>query len=83
MKYGILALVLALAMGLFAGVPVYAQPAVSDMEKELVCQCDCEKVLLSCTCTTAGELRSSIGGMIEEEQTNQQNDSYLSAPWAL
>jgi cytochrome c-type biogenesis protein CcmH/NrfF len=67
-----LAFVLALVIGLFAAVPVYAELTNIDLERELLCQCgDCGEVLETCQCDTAGEMRSSIRQMIEEGETEQ------------
>lgn len=79
MKYSMLGFVLALVIGLFAATPVYAELTSVDLEKELMCYCDCAKVLASCQCETAGEMRSSIGEMIEQGQTKQQILDYFVA----
>ena len=72
MKYSMLAFVIALVIGLFAAAPVYAELTDIDLERELICQCGCGKVLESCQCGTAGEMRISIGEMIDGGETEQQ-----------
>ncbi len=72
MKYSMLAFVLALVIGSFAAAPVYAELTNIDLERELLCQCGCGKVLEACHCGTAGKMRTSIWGMIDRGETEQQ-----------
>ena len=72
MKYGIIAIALALVIGLFAGASVLAQPTVADLEGDLMCACgDCIDVLANCDCEFSDNMRLVIAEKIDQGQTEQ------------
>lgn len=52
--------------------PVSADLTAMNIESELICQCGCEKVLDSCYCATADQMRGSIQAMVEEGRAEQE-----------
>ena len=52
--------------------PVSADLPAMNIESELICHCGCERVLDSCSCATAGQMRDSIQAMVEEGRTQQE-----------
>ncbi len=43
-----------------------------ELEAEIICPCDCGKVLYTCQCGTAHELRGTIKGMLEEGKNRKE-----------
>ena len=66
----------AVAALLVASVPSPAPAAVvlADLENALMCKCDdkCGKVLINCTCSTAGKTRAEFTKMLESGLTVEQ-----------
>ncbi len=70
-KHSIAALALALIMGLISIRPASAL-TVREVESDLVCQCGCTMVLISCDCSTSEQMRELIGKMIDEGKSKGQ-----------
>lgn len=51
---------------------VHGATTVSDVEKNLMCTCDCTMALYTCECGRAAEMRSEIQGMINQGMTKDQ-----------
>ncbi|MEE9258168.1 MAG: cytochrome c-type biogenesis protein CcmH, partial [Nitrospinaceae bacterium] len=83
----------AVAALLVASVPSPASAAavLADLENALMCKCDdkCGKVLINCTCSTAGETRAEFTKLLEsgltveqiiQAQVEEYGETVLSAP---
>lgn len=81
MKRSIVALALALVAGLLVAVPVSAATTVSDVEKELMCQCGCSMVVNTCQCGTADQMRALIGEKIDGGQSKNEIIDYFVAQY--
>jgi len=80
-KQAVFAFGLVLFLAFLVSRPAYADLTVSDLEKELMCQCGCTMVLEPCQCGTADQMRTLIGEMIDEGQTKSQILDYFVAQY--
>lgn len=90
MKLRALVIPIALLLALFLPTTaVYAALTSKDIEKELMCQCDCTMVVDVCECETANQIRARITEMIDQGQNkgqiiayfvNQYGEKILSSP---
>lgn len=75
MKIGKLLAVLTLSLLLLPAVPVTAAPTVSDIGKELICQCGCYMILTNCThseCASRSSMTSYIGERLDQGDSKDQ-----------
>lgn len=70
-KHSLVAIALALVMGIMAARPASAL-TVREVEADLMCQCGCTMVLISCDCSTSEQMRELISKMIDEGQSKRQ-----------
>ncbi len=72
MKFRLLAIALSVSLAIMTQArPAYALTS-KDIQKELMCQCGCTMVLISCDCSTSEQMRELIGKMIDEGQSKRQ-----------
>lgn len=56
----------------FSAAPAFADSGLDGVQQNLMCQCGCTMVLISCECGTAEQLRGEIRTMLGQGQTQQQ-----------
>ncbi len=75
----------------FNAIPAFADGVIDSIQANLMCQCGCTMVLISCDCGTAEQMRSEIKAMLDQGKTQDEilsfyvgkyGDKVLSAPKA-
>lgn len=75
----------------FTAMPAFADGVIDGIQANLMCQCGCTMVLISCDCGTAEQMRGEIKAMLDQGKTQDDilsfyvgkyGDKVLSAPKA-
>jgi cytochrome c-type biogenesis protein CcmH len=80
MKLKKLLIVVTLGLLLMPAVPVTATATMSDIGKELICQCDCSMVLTNCThakCSSRDSINSTISEKLDQGESKEQIIGYF------
>ena len=80
MKLKKLLIVVILGLLLMPAVPVTATATMSDIGKELICQCDCSMVLTNCThaqCSSRDSINSTISEKLDQGESKEQIIGYF------
>ncbi len=80
LRRSVVVLAFTLLITLVVSIPAQAL-TVSDIEKELICQCGCIMVVAPCDCGTAEEMRALIRQKIDQGQTKAQILDYFLAQY--